>query len=309
MSETNKIGEAGGPYDIDDLENSPEELANSHLDLGSVLMPVVEGGQVTVEMSADHTPEAVYLVTPVGRIGIHAFAAPRSGGLWREVVRELAESLRSDGAMTSIEDGHWGREVVARVTGGVHRFIGVDGARWMVRCVASGPEESDEQLGQLARAVLAETVVRRGDQPYPPRDVLPIVLPPVLAEQVAAAQREHAAEESTEPTSQPLTDAPSMSRASASASTEEASDEVHPRGAVAQSASATVFSEAPDVLDDDPTALTAEAATDEDGAAVDGDPAFDGAFDGEAAVDDPEAESAPSQGSALSRLRNRRRNR
>ncbi|MCF8569677.1 DUF3710 domain-containing protein [Gordonia sp. HY002] len=303
MSETNQIGEAGGPYDIDDLVNSPEELANSHLDLGSVLMPVVEGGQVTVEMSADHTPEAVYLVTPVGRIGIHAFAAPRSGGLWREVVRELAESLRSDGATTSIEDGHWGREVVARVTGGVHRFIGVDGARWMVRCVASGPEESDEQLGQLARAVLAETVVRRGDQPYPPRDVLPIVLPPVLAEQVAAAQREHAAEESTEPTSQPLTDAPS--RASASASTEEPADEVHPRGAVAQSASATVFSEAPDVLDDDSTAQTAEAATDEDGAAVDGAPAFDG----EADVDESEAEAAPSQGSALSRLRNRRRNR
>ncbi|MGO3328485.1 DUF3710 domain-containing protein [Gordonia sp. (in: high G+C Gram-positive bacteria)] len=309
MSETNQIGEAGGPYDIDDLVNSPEDLANSHLDLGSVLMPVVEGGQVTVEMSADHTPEAVYLVTPVGRIGIHAFAAPRSGGLWREVVRELAESLRSDGASTSIEDGHWGREVVARVTGGVHRFIGVDGNRWMVRCVASGPEESDEQLGQLARAVLAETVVRRGDQPYPPRDVLPIVLPPVLAEQVAAAQRERAAEEASEPTSQPLTDSPSASRTSSPIPTEDGPEDVHPRGAVAQSASATVFSEAPDALDDDPDAVPAAAPALDEGVSVDGNPAFSDPAVDDRDADESEAPPAPSQGSALSRLRNRRRSR
>ncbi|MFC3244419.1 DUF3710 domain-containing protein [Gordonia humi] len=199
MSEKNRVGEAGGPYDIDDLADAVGDLANSHLDLGSVLMPVVEGGQVTVEMSADHQPEAVYLVTPVGRIGIHAFAAPRSGGLWREVVRELAESLRADGATTSIVDGHWGREVVAEVPGGQHRFIGVDGPRWMVRCVASGPDQAGEQLAQLARAVLAETVVRRGDQPFPPREVLPIVLPPVLAEQVAAAQQQQEEQTAAEP--------------------------------------------------------------------------------------------------------------
>lgn len=183
-----RIGDAEGPYDIDDLATPPEDLANSHLDLGSVLVPVVEGGQVTVEMSPRHTPEAVYLVTPVGRVSVHAFAAPRSGGLWREVVRELAESLRKDGADTQVQDGHWGREVVARVPGGEHRFIGVDGPRWMVRAVASGPDRDAEQLAQLARAVLSESVVRRGGDPMPPREVLPLVLPPVLAEQVAAAQ-------------------------------------------------------------------------------------------------------------------------
>ena len=70
------IGDGAGPYDLDALATPAADLANSHLDLGSVLVPVVEGGQVTVEMSVDHEPEAVYLVTPVGRIGVHAFAAP-----------------------------------------------------------------------------------------------------------------------------------------------------------------------------------------------------------------------------------------
>lgn len=192
-----RIGTAQGPYDIDALTTPAEELGNSHLDLGSVLVPVVEGGQVTVEMSAAHQPEAVYLVTPHGRINVSAFAAPKSPGLWREVVRELAESLRDEGASVAVEDGHWGREVVATVPGGVHRFLGVDGPRWMVRCVASGPDDRADELGRLARAVLAESVVRRGSEPFPPRDPLPVVLPPVLAEQVAAAQQQMAEQESS----------------------------------------------------------------------------------------------------------------
>jgi hypothetical protein len=190
-----RIGTAQGPYDIEALTTPAEELGNSHLDLGSVLVPVVEGGQVTVEMSADHQPEAVYLVTPHGRINVSAFAAPKSPGLWREVVRELAESLRDEGASVAVEDGHWGREVVATGPGGVHRFLGVDGPRWMVRCVASGPDDRADELGRLARAVLAESVVRRGTEPFPPRDPLPVVLPPVLAEQVAAAQEQMAAQQ------------------------------------------------------------------------------------------------------------------
>ncbi|SDU35109.1 DUF3710 domain-containing protein [Gordonia westfalica] len=185
-----RVGQALGPYDIDALATEPRELENSHLDLGSVLVPVVEGGQVTVEMSETHEPQNVYLVTPIGRISVSAFAAPKSPGMWREVVRELAESLRDGGAATSIEDGHWGREVVAEVEGATHRFIGVDGPRWLVRCVGSGPSENAEDLARLSRAVLAETVVRRGSDPHPPREPLPIVLPPVLADQVAAAQQQ-----------------------------------------------------------------------------------------------------------------------
>ena len=192
------IGQARGPYDITELDTPAEDLEKSHLDLGAVLVPVVEGGQVTVEMTADHQPEAVYLVTPYGRLTVAAFAAPKSPGLWREVVGELVDSLKNDGAATSIEDGHWGREIVAEVPGGSHRFIGVDGPRWMVRLVASGPTETASELSQLSRAVLAESVVRRGTEPAPPREMLPLVLPPVLAEQVAAAQQQMFAAEGGE---------------------------------------------------------------------------------------------------------------
>ncbi len=191
MAGSARVGEAAGPYDIATLATTAEELANSHLDLGSVLVPVVEGGQVSVEMSVDHQPEAVYLLTAVGRVSVAAYAAPKSPGQWREVVSELADSVRAEGAVTSAEEGHWGREVVAEIPGGeIHRFIGVDGPRWMVRCVASGPPDTAPQLAQLARAVLAESVVRRGTDPFPPREPLPLILPDVLAEQVRLAQQQ-----------------------------------------------------------------------------------------------------------------------
>ena len=58
---------------------------------------------------------------------------------------ELAESLRKDGATVSIQDGRWGREVVGTATG-VVRFIGVDGYRWMIRCVVNASAETVDAL-------------------------------------------------------------------------------------------------------------------------------------------------------------------
>jgi hypothetical protein len=282
-----RVGQARGPYDIDALVTEPRELENSHLDLGSVLVPVVEGGQVTVEMSEAHQPQNVYLVTPIGRISVSAFAAPKSPGMWREVVRELAGSLRDDGAVTSVEDGHWGREVVAEIDGATHRFIGVDGPRWLVRCVGSGPSESADDLARLSRAVLAETVVRRGSEPFPPRDPLPIVLPPVLAEQVAAAQQQMfadpaAAEAQAAPQTQaPVADAP------------DTTDEAGPvtGGALDQVAHATVYGDNAYADEPDPEAAAPSQAP-ESAEATSAD-----------ADEDPQP---PSSGSAMQRFLRRR---
>ena len=103
--------ELDGPFDIEDLDDpSVAELAR--LDLGSVLIPMPEAGQVQVELSDQGVPSAVWVVTPNGRFTVAAYAAPKTAGLWREVATELAESLRKDAPTVTIEDGPWGREVV-----------------------------------------------------------------------------------------------------------------------------------------------------------------------------------------------------
>ena len=189
-----------GPFDVEDFDDTAAAEAG-RLDLGSVLLPMPASAQLQVELTEMGIPSAVWVVTPNGRFTIAAYAAPKTGGLWREVATELADSLRKDGAAVSIQEGRWGREVVGTATG-VVRFIGVDGYRWMIRCVINGPHETMEALEQEARAALADTVVRRGDTPLPVRTPLTVQLPEPMAQQLreaAAAQQAEAQQQPNEP--------------------------------------------------------------------------------------------------------------
>jgi len=192
--------DAEGPFDVEDFDD-PATAVVGRLDLGSVLIPIPTAGQVQVELTEAGVPSAVWVVTPNGRFTIAAYAAPKSAGLWREVAAELAGSLRKDSAKVRIEDGRWGREVAAATSGAV-RFIGVDGYRWMVRCVVNGTHETVEALAEEAREALADTVVRRGDTPLPVRTPLPVQLPEPMAAQLqeaAAAAQQNAAQQPPAP--------------------------------------------------------------------------------------------------------------
>ncbi len=191
-----------GPFDIDDFDD-PAAAAVARLDLGSVLIPMPEGGQVQVELSEGGVPSAVWVVTPNGRFTVAAYAAPKSSPLWREVASELADSLRKDATEVRIEDGPWGREVVGAAPAGVVRFIGVDGYRWMIRCVVNGPEQTIDALSNQAREALADTVVRRGDTPLPVRTPLPVQLPEPMAQQLQAAAEQAAAQQAAQQEQQP----------------------------------------------------------------------------------------------------------
>src|SRR6201996_8697471 len=181
-----------GPFDIEHFDDA-EAATEARLDLGAVLLPLPPGAQLQVELTETGVPSAVWVVTSNGRFTIAAYAAPKTGGLWREVAGELADSLRKDSAQVSIKDGPWGREVVG-VASGVVRFIGVDGYRWMIRCVINGPHETIDALDEEARAALADTVVRRGDTPLPVRTPLAVELPEPMVTQLreAAAQQAEA---------------------------------------------------------------------------------------------------------------------
>lgn len=184
-------GELEGPFDIDDFDD-PATAAVGRLDLGSVLIPMPEAGQVQVELNEAGVPNTVWVVTPNGRFTVAAYAAPKSAGLWREVATELADALRKDTPNVTIETGPWGREVVG-VSDGAVRFIGVDGYRWMIRCVVNGPRDGFTALAAEARKALVDTVVRRDDTPLPVRTPLPVQLPEAMLAQLRAAAAEQAA--------------------------------------------------------------------------------------------------------------------
>jgi hypothetical protein len=80
----------------------------------------------------------------------------------------------------------------------VVRFIGVDGYRWMIRCVVNGSQESVDALAQEARTSLTDTVVRRGETPLPVRTPLPVELPEPMAKQLQAAAEQAAAQQAAQ---------------------------------------------------------------------------------------------------------------
>jgi hypothetical protein len=81
------------------------------------------------------------------------------------------------------------------------KFIGVDGYRWMIRCVVNGSPESVDALTEQAREALEDSVIRRGDTPLPVRTPLPVQLPEPMASQLreAAASQGTAGEQAVAP--------------------------------------------------------------------------------------------------------------
>ncbi len=174
---------AFGPYDVTE---APDD-GRIRLDLGSLRLPVPEGVQLQVEVDRSGPVRAVHLMTGLGQFTVTAFAAPRSGGLWREVAAELITRLQADGGRVVRAAGEWGEEIEAVTAQGVLRFLAVDGPRWMLRGVAAGPAEHAEARTALLRDVVRQTVVVRGPEPLPVRTLLPLHLPEPLAEQLKHA--------------------------------------------------------------------------------------------------------------------------
>lgn len=176
--------DGAGPWDVDD---APEDGIN-RLDLGSVRLPVPNGAQLQVEMEQAGGVKAVHVITPVGQLTVTAYAAPTSGGLWREISTELADQLNNDGATVRTTTGEWGLELLAAVGEIQLRFVGVDGPRWMLRGVVAGPPDRLENSTAALYELVRGTVVVRGTQPMPVRTPLPIELPPALANHIQQYQ-------------------------------------------------------------------------------------------------------------------------
>jgi hypothetical protein len=180
---------AAGPYDAHD-----DVPAGDRMDFGSLLVPAREGFEVQLTMAEDQ-PAWIMVVRGSSGLQLQAFAAPKSGGLWDEVREEIAAEIAKAGGSSSEATGPFGVELRARIPGepgsglrGLQpaRFLGVDGPRWFLRGVISGPAAEKEALARPLEEVFAGVVVVRGDHPAPPRDLLEIRLPPQAADALAA---------------------------------------------------------------------------------------------------------------------------
>jgi hypothetical protein len=185
-----------GPYDQRHAPGGVERL-----DLGSLLIPAIEGVEVRVQANPDGAVEQIVLVDGESALQLGVFAAPRSEGIWNEVRDEIAQAMVSDGVDTQEVRGRYGVELMARVNtpeGPADlRFVGVDGPRWMVRALFQGRAASDPSREGALGEVLTGLVVVRDAEARPVREALPLRLPREMAEQAQQAQQQGPAGEST----------------------------------------------------------------------------------------------------------------
>ena len=173
-----------GPFDGDTVNFQDfdfSDFAAGALDLGSMLIPVPHGGEVKVDMGPDG-PQMIHLEIDGGRITPIAFAAPRNGDLWAESVEETVAGMTKDGLDVHVEEGPWGQEICAVAGEGQMRLIGVNGPRWMFRATLAGEKSKADELAKIAREIIARTFIRRGNDPIPAGQPLPVLMPQAMAD-------------------------------------------------------------------------------------------------------------------------------
>src|SRR5271157_4483414 len=187
----------GGPWDAGEAFPAQERV-----DLGSLQVPVGPEHEIQLVMAEQHGAWVTVRYRE-SEVQIQAFAAARRSTLWDDVRAEIAAEVHTAGGRSQESEGSFGIELMAQVpiepgqpASGMRlvRFVGVDGPRWFVRGLFTGPAADGGEHAELLEEVLRNVVVVRGEHPVPPREILELRLPPearqALEEQQAAEEEE-----------------------------------------------------------------------------------------------------------------------
>lgn len=173
---------SGGPFDRSEVEG-----LEGRLDLGALWLTGVPGMELRLEVE-EESQNVVGVTAVLGEsaVQLQAFAAPRSEGIWDDIRAEIAASITGQGGTADKTSGPLGNELRAqmpsqdpagRTVFSPVRFVGVDGPRWFLRAVLSGPAAHDDDAAATLLEVVRATVVVRGDEAMAPRELLALQLP------------------------------------------------------------------------------------------------------------------------------------
>ena len=169
-----------GPFDVSEVG-----LLTPYLDFGAIRISPHPEMRIRADVD-EKTKRVIALTLEVDshRIQLQAFAATKNEGLWATTLRALADGIGSQGGQAEELNGLLGPELHASVPAIAGQtkvmrksvFVGVDGPRWFLRGVMSGPELLGPNYERLV-SIFRSTAVNRGDIAMPPGDLLPLKLP------------------------------------------------------------------------------------------------------------------------------------
>lgn len=167
-----------GPFD-----SSEVELPAGFLDFGSIRVGSDPNIAISLEVS-EETGKGVALTFDLedSKLQVVAAASSKHEGIWADAITQLADSIRSSGGVVEEFNSPLGRGINASIpqsktTNRLVRFIGVDGPRWFLRGVLTGPDLAHPPRYQSLIELFRSVGVSRGETPLPPGDLLPLTIP------------------------------------------------------------------------------------------------------------------------------------
>lgn len=176
-----------GPFDIDEVEVADDPV--HRLDLGALILTPWEGLGLQLQINeASQQVSAALAVWDESGLQLALLAAPTSGGLAAETREDVIAEAQNAGGRAETIAGPFGPEVrrVLPVPGPngerlyqEARIWAVEGPRWMLtgtligKAARSGEEAASAPFVEFFRNV----IVRRGDGPLAPGELIPLTMP------------------------------------------------------------------------------------------------------------------------------------
>lgn len=181
LKESSAARSVTGPFDSSETQSSM-----GYVDFGSILLPSTE--QLRIRLDFEENSDRIVAISidfHDSTLQLQAFAAPKSEGVWQVIREQLKQAVTSQGGSVTEQLGSFGPELLSEIPLTDQRmsqmrkarFIGVDGPRWFLRGVVTGAAIEDQATAVLLDEVFRKVIVKRGETPIPPRDLLPLKLP------------------------------------------------------------------------------------------------------------------------------------
>jgi hypothetical protein len=192
-----EVAETSGPWDEAD---APADGV-PRVDLGALRLPARPGTELRVDLDPQQRVVGATMRAGDSLLQVSVFAAPRAAGIWDDIRADLAAGVARQGGSLEEVDGPFGPELTGSILMPVPpqpgqtappkpvrrsaRFLGVDGPRWFLRGLVTGPAAADPEQAAVLEETFRGIVVVRGAEPLPVREQLTLTLPPQAAQQLA----------------------------------------------------------------------------------------------------------------------------
>ena len=198
------IGLADGPWSLDSAPAGAE-----FIDFGALQLPAIAGIKARVELDTKvRKVGAVSVLVNDCAVQLQVVAARAGKPLWPQVRRSVLAGLQKGAGHQHVQDGRFGAEVIAQLTvrksSGLTqdvpmRFVGVDGDKWMLRAVVTGPSVLSDATVDRVDALISHIAVHRGSDARAEGEVIELSPPPGQVDYASMPGREATPEDPASP--------------------------------------------------------------------------------------------------------------